>query len=188
MAGLSGKADGIEFPAEYWFMTEKMLVYLLTIKDVSDNFPHIGDEDDGYVVELMQREYGAYRSLLNTGAYLFGREDFLQADHEKDNKTSVILNIGNFTKDRKEWRNEKLPSKFEQGGYYLLGRDFGTEHEQSLSSIAVRWGTYHLQHMGMRMHYPLFFLQEEALLLLIQAPLHITPMQMAQLFQRYCCT
>ncbi len=131
-AGLSGKANSIEFPKEYWFVVEKMLVYLLTIKDASGNFPQTGDEDDGYVLELTQRDYGAYGSLLNTGAYLFGREDFLQADHQKDTKTSLLLNIGNSTIAREKWKSGRLPSQFEQGGYYLLGRNFGTAREEKL--------------------------------------------------------
>lgn len=132
IAGLAGKANGMDFPEGYWFTLEKMLVYLLAIGDVSGHYPQIGDEDDGYVISLLQKEYGAYRSLLNTGAFLFGRKDFLQPDWENDIKTRFLLTIGNSIKAVEPLSSGKTPLAFEEGGYFLLGKEFGKEKEQKL--------------------------------------------------------
>lgn len=132
LAGLAGENNNIKFPSKYWFQVENMLVYLASIEDVYGNLPHIGDEDDGYVVDIMQKEIGAYRSLLNTGAYLFKREEFLKNSEHMDNKSLLLLNIGNISREEIKLVRNQLPDSFKAGGYYILGADFDTPREQKL--------------------------------------------------------
>lgn len=132
LAGLTGETNNIKFPSKYWFGIENMLVYLASVEDVNGNLPHIGDEDDGYVVDIMQKEIGVYRSLLNTGAFLFKREEFLKDSEQMDNKSLLLLNIGNINKEEVKLVRNQLPNSFEAGGYYILGADFHTPREQKL--------------------------------------------------------
>jgi len=108
LSGIIGKSHNRMFPARYWSTIEKMLEYLAVLEDTGGNLPRFGDEDDGYVVDLGQKEYGTYRSLLNTGAIIFNRKDFLAEDGEIDDKTAVFLNIGDYSMDivLKELRKE----------------------------------------------------------------------------------
>ncbi|MFZ5987265.1 MAG: alginate lyase family protein [Bacillota bacterium] len=132
ICGIIGKANNKEFPDSYWFIIEKMLVYLASMEDVTGNLPHTGDEDDGFVLDLLQSRYGPYRSLLNTGAYLFERSEFLKGDREIDIKTKILLGMINLNIGRRPDKNGRLPVKFEEGGYYILGTDFNGSREQKL--------------------------------------------------------
>lgn len=132
LSGLTGEANNIKFPSDYWVVVENMLIYLAAIEDVNGNLPHIGDEDDGYVVDIMQKETGVYRSLLNTGAYLFKREEFLKDTGKIDNKALLLLNIGNIHIEEVNLTENQLPDSFKAGGYYILGTDFHTPKEQKL--------------------------------------------------------
>jgi hypothetical protein len=132
IAGLTGKAVDRDFPSEYWRTIEKMMDYVATLEDVSGNFPQLGDEDDGLVVDLGQKEYGIYRSLLNTGAFLFNRKDFLKDDWKRDAKTQLLLNIANIDTTKLPTGTKTLPHRFDDGGYYILGTDLGKSIEQKL--------------------------------------------------------
>lgn len=135
LSGLAGERNGMKFPAEYWNIVEKMLVYLAVLEDAGGNIPQIGDEDDGYVVDLLQKKIGAYRSLLQTGAYLFKRADLRKDAKTPDYKTQLFLNIGNIPAEGlvpASGNLSGLPDCFEHGGYYILGTDFYTPAEQKL--------------------------------------------------------
>ncbi len=136
ISGLAGEANQVQFPTEYWHVIERMLTYLAALEDAEGNLPQIGDEDDGYVVDLLQKEIGAYRSLLNTGAVLFKRKELFKATDE-DYKTSVLLNLGGIHRDGFRPKTDSelrkaLPDSFQDGGYYILGTDFYKSTEQKL--------------------------------------------------------
>ncbi|MDP4179705.1 MAG: alginate lyase family protein [Bacillota bacterium] len=132
ISGIIGKVSGKSFPEEYWHKLEKMLEYLASIENISGVFPQIGDEDFGYVVNLNQIDYGPYRSLLNTGAYIFGRKDFLKNNTALDDKTLFLANIGRFDIRKEPENTKKSVFRFDDGGYYILGTSLGNEHEQKL--------------------------------------------------------
>lgn len=132
LSGLAGEANNDSFPGNYWFTVEKMLVYLASIEDNKGNFPQIGDEDDGFVVDFMQREYGIYRSLLNTGAYLFKRGEFLKASRNIDLKTRLLLAMKKGPAEEVKPVRKTLPVSFREGGYYILGSSLNTVKEQKL--------------------------------------------------------
>jgi hypothetical protein len=147
LSGLAGEANGVKYPLKFWGIIEKMLDYLAAIEDAGGNIPQIGDEDDGYVVDLFQKEIGAYHSLLHTGAYIFKREEFLKGSmaaksNKRDNgdidcmgpdyKTLLLLNIRNVHIEEVGLIPGNLPDSFTDGGYYILGADFHTPSEQKL--------------------------------------------------------
>ena len=134
ISGLAGRANGMEFSAAFWRRIEAMLEYLASIMDCRGNVPMIGDADDGYVVRLSREEgFCPYRSLLATGAVLFGRAEFKAKAGRLDGKTRWLLGEG------AEEEFSRIPElaappqpvrrAFPDGGYYILGKDFGTEEE-----------------------------------------------------------
>lgn len=132
IAGLTGKAGSIDFPESYWLQIEKMLEFLAALEDKGCNFPHYGDDDDGFVLDTFQGKKAGYRSPLNAGAYIFNRKDFLLENTKIDNKAKLLLSIGGYCTHTPPVREGTVPVRFDAGGYYLLGTDFHGEKEQKL--------------------------------------------------------
>jgi hypothetical protein len=133
LAALAGSANGEAFSRPYWARLEAMLEYLASIMDTNGNVPMIGDADDGYVVRLAtEADWCPYRSLLATGALLFGRGDFKAKAGKLDEKTHWLMG-GDASKRFSAIASEGvvLPVRrsFADGGYHILGSDFETPRE-----------------------------------------------------------
>ncbi|MCG2578613.1 heparinase II/III family protein [Dechloromonas sp. XY25] len=141
---LVGRAANIEFSSGYQDIIEKMLAFLASLMDVGGHLPMIGDADDGVVLGLSP---GAdpdarCRSLLATGAVLFGRSDLRTKAGVLDERTRWLLGPG------AEARFAALPplppgqsslpvrQAFPQGGYYILGCAFESPDEIRLVADA----------------------------------------------------
>jgi hypothetical protein len=130
---LAGRANGHPFSDEYAARIEAMLDYLASISDASGNVPQFGDSDDGQVLRLSQEEsFCPYKSLLATGALLFGRGDFKLKAGALDDQTRWLLG----PKADAQYaglnaRKTRLPPRqaFPEGGYYVLGCEFDTARE-----------------------------------------------------------
>jgi hypothetical protein len=133
LAGLAARAAGEDFSPAYWQRVESMVQFLASLMDVSGNVPMIGDAADGYVVRLARFEsFNPHRSLIATGALLFGRPDFALKARELDAKSRWLQADA-------ETRFQSLlacaPARFEPtrsfagSGYYLLGRDLESADE-----------------------------------------------------------
>lgn len=133
IAGLAGKAGGDDMPGQYWSRIESMLGFLAAVMDCAGNVPMIGDADDGYVTRLARDEqFDGYRSLLATGAILFGHSGFKEKAKSLDDKTLWLLGPDS----PKIWEDiqpsdsgSRSPGSFKDGGYYLLGKGFGGDEE-----------------------------------------------------------
>ena len=132
-SGLAARAAGRDFDDSYWIVLEKMLEFVGSIMDVGGNVPMIGDADDGYVTQLSrEKDFCPYKSMLASGAVLFQREDFKQKAGHFDDKSlwlfgtqgQIIFNTLAPGNHSHQWSPE-----FVQGGYYLLGSDFGLDSE-----------------------------------------------------------
>ena len=129
---LAARANGESFPEAYSSRLESMLEFLASVMDAGGNVPMLGDADDGFVVRLdPSRSFCRYRSLLATGAILFGRPDFKAKARALDDKTRWLL--GREADDRLHALGEprEVPPRraFPDGGYYILGNDFETPDE-----------------------------------------------------------
>jgi hypothetical protein len=137
---LTARANGDEFSQPYWQRIERMLEYLASIMDVAGNVPMIGDADDGYVVRLSAEDgFCPYRSLLATGAVLFGRPEFkVKAGHLDDKTRWLLGSEADSQFARIDSAAAQLPVRraFPEGGYYVLGCDFESEHEIRLIADA----------------------------------------------------
>src|SRR6267142_132853 len=138
---LAGKANRHWFSVAYEARFEAMLEYVASIMDRGGNVPMLGDADDGLVVNLAQgSNFCRYRSLLATGAILFGRDDFGFKAGALDDKTRWL--IGKDADERfqrqKSAMRPQLPVRqaFPVGGYYVLGCDFETKNEIRLIADA----------------------------------------------------
>jgi len=130
---LAAKANGSTFPPEWLARLERMAEFLAALMDVGGNVPMIGDADDARMLRLDTQSVPPYRSLLASAALLFGRSDFKAKACALDDRNRWL-----FSDADARWAalptllpglEESPRLAFPQGGYYLLGKDFGTPHE-----------------------------------------------------------
>lgn len=137
---LAGRANGKKFSAAFESRIEAMIEYLASIMDAGGNVPMLGDSDDGLVVPLSREEgFCRYRSLLATGAVLFGRSDFKAKAGRLDDKTRWLFGEGADAAFRQlDEAGIQLPVRraFPAGGCYILGCDFETGSEIRLIADA----------------------------------------------------
>jgi hypothetical protein len=140
---LAGKANGQAFSARYESRLEAMLDYLASIMDAGGNVPMFGDADDGRVFRLAADSHCPYRSLLASGAILFGRGDFKRKAGCLDDKTRWLLGPQAEAAYRRldiERTRRPLRQSFPQGGYFILGCAFDTPQEIRLVADAGALG------------------------------------------------
>lgn len=82
--------------------------FLYHISDSNGNFPMIGDDDGGFLIKLWFGNQNNLLSLLNTGAIIFNKSEWLKPGAEFDQKTYMLLG-----KDA-ESKWEKLKAKSSQ--------------------------------------------------------------------------
>lgn len=134
LCALCGRCNGIAFSGAYWKRLEAMLEFIAATMDVNGNMPMIGDSDDAVMVRFSQEpDFNVYRSLLATGAILFGRADFKRKAGWCDDKTGWLLeDAAAFEGLSADEGNSTVPRVFPNGGYYLLGSD-----PHSLSEVRI---------------------------------------------------
>ncbi len=137
---LAAEAAGRPFSRAYRERIEAMLEYLASVMDVAGNLPMIGDADDGCVARLDPRPGASpARSLLATGAVLFGRPEFKAKAGSLDDKTRWLFGPGAEARFAAvDATRAMLPVRrdFPDGGYYILGCAFETPREIRLVADA----------------------------------------------------
>ncbi|MGE5640060.1 MAG: alginate lyase family protein [Clostridia bacterium] len=130
---LAGRAANDPFSAAYAQRLEAMLDFICSIMDAGGNVPMFGDADDGYVFRLSPSpEFDPFKSLLATGAVLFGRGDFKKKAGALDDKTRWLLGPqakAQFAALDAERTGLPQRQQFGEGGYYVLGCDLDTPKE-----------------------------------------------------------
>jgi hypothetical protein len=132
IAGFAARAQGQDFSAEYWSNIERMIEFIASIMDCAGQVPMIGDADDGYAVALSRApDFCAYRSLLNTGAVLFEQPGLAAKAGRLDDKTRWLLGDDRRVPgpERNVASHRPVRTAFREGGYYILGGDYGSEDE-----------------------------------------------------------
>jgi hypothetical protein len=140
LASRAAHAAGASFPPQFAARLEAMLEYLMAIMDVGGHVPMFGDDDGGRVVALSQEPgFCPYRSLLATGAVLFGRRDFATRAGHLDDKTRWLVgpdSAARFTRAATTAIAAAPKRSFPEGGYFILGCDFETRREIRLVADA----------------------------------------------------
>ncbi|MGW8391234.1 alginate lyase family protein [Pseudoduganella sp. HUAS MS19] len=130
---LAAQANGSSFPPEWLDRLERMAEFLAAMMDVGGNVPMTGDADDARMLRLDASAAPPYRSLLAGAALLFERPDFKAKAGALDDRNRWL-----FAHADARWADLPLPAAdacetprlaFPQGGYYLLGSNFGTPRE-----------------------------------------------------------
>jgi len=121
IAALLGRANGIEFPVQYWNVLEDGAAFIAAVSDDNCLVPSIGDSDDGKAVVLSQTDRNIVQSILATSAVLFERGDF-KAKAKRFDETSFWLlgNEGRRKFDTLSNDGSFERKAFEQGGYCVL--------------------------------------------------------------------
>lgn len=123
MAYCIGKKLNDEFSQEYLEMLYKMGIFIKQITFNGFVIPQFGDEDDGYVIDVGQRQYGVYRSICNTHDWVFnGLEN--NNDDAKTVFLKLLIGDNKVEKEAAKKFNANIKN-FPQGGYYILssGKD-----------------------------------------------------------------
>ena len=140
VAGLVARANACDFAREYWQRLEAMLGFIASIMDVNGNVPAIGDADESVLVRFVpERELDVFRSLLATGAVLFGRPELRVKARGFDEKSRWLLgDAAESTFDGLDTSSVALPIRraFPEGGYFVLGEAFETPREVRLVADA----------------------------------------------------
>ncbi len=136
-AGLAAHNYELPFSAEYWQKIKSMLQYISSLMDVSGNVPMLGDADDGYVNILSQAdELCPYRSLLAFGGIIFKNKLFEDKAGKHNIKADwlncIYPNLIDFEMIHSENDMNVMINAFPNGGYYILGDNFGTKDEIKL--------------------------------------------------------
>lgn len=114
---------GIAYPGNLVPIVERSISALASLRSPGGYIPKFGDEDGAVTVELGARRIGVYQSLINTGARLFGRDDFPVAGMDEDLKTAIYLRLlGGDPAAFARGPGEAAPlrKRFDFGGYYLI--------------------------------------------------------------------
>ncbi|QGZ43276.1 heparinase [Pseudoduganella flava] len=126
-----GQANGAGFSATYLQRLERLAEFVAALMDVGGNVPMTGDADDAQMVRLSYEDgWSPYRSLLASCALLFNRGDLKHKAGRLDDKNRWLFGSAGATR----WQAladapEKPVLAFPEGGYYLLGKEFGTPGE-----------------------------------------------------------
>jgi len=130
---LAARANGSSFPAEWLLRLEHMAEFLAALMDAGGNVPMIGDADDARMLRLDAAGMPPYRSLLASAALLFGRADFKAKAGALDDRNRWLFGDAEARwaalPDAAPGAAEQPRMTFPHGGYYLLGKDFGTLQE-----------------------------------------------------------
>lgn len=132
-AGLCGRVNGDDLSPGFWTRIEAAITFIASMMDAAGRVPPIGDSDDGEVWRLGHGPgYYSYRSIVAIGAALFGRSDLQAkvvscgagADEQLSWLTGVVEPA---VPDESALRS--LPTRFERGGYVILGEALHTSEE-----------------------------------------------------------
>lgn len=133
ICGLFARAHDVDLSAACWQRLESMMEFIDALMDRAGRVPMIGDADDAVMLRLAHEpDWCPYRSLLASTAVLFGRADFAAAAGAFDQKTLWLLGASAeraFAALPAAPRAAPRRREFREGGYCVLGSDFGGPRE-----------------------------------------------------------
>lgn len=141
IAGLVARANDRDFGKEYWGRLEAMLEFIASLMDFGGHVPMIGDADEGVLVRFVPErgalqpaghdESDVFRSLLSTGAVLFGRPAMRAKGGVFDDKSRWLLGDEAAATFARIDALRAFPVRraFPEGGYFVLGEDLETPRE-----------------------------------------------------------
>jgi len=131
-SGLCARANGDDFSAAFWSRIEAATTFLASVMDCEGRVPSIGDSDDGEVWRLAWgADFNSYRSIVAIGAALFQRADLeaKAASGREGVDPQLPWLAGLSTTSGSPAALSELPTRFERGGYVILGEDLHARNE-----------------------------------------------------------
>jgi hypothetical protein len=131
-SGLCARASSDDFSAAFWSRIEASVSFMASMMDCSGHLPAIGDSDDGEVWRLGQGpDFNSYVSMVAISAALFSRRDLqakaLSCNANGDQQVPWLKGLASPEADVAALRN--LGSRFEDGGYVILGQNLHSADE-----------------------------------------------------------
>ena len=138
IAGLVGEQQGDDFSQDYWATIKNMIGFVRAIADAGGNVPNFGDSDDGMVF------------MLTPDARERRISDLLELDRAFSNRQPSLLSNDSgaswlqsgFSVPR-NWPSDQggeTRRVFADGGYFVLGHQFGKHNEVSVVFDAASLG------------------------------------------------
>lgn len=137
------KQDGHPFSSAFTDRLKSIITYINDFLDCKGNFPQYGDEDDGRILCLFDRNpYNNFRSLLTTGAILFQSSLFKQRSHGFDLKNYILFgNKGKELYDSLPMTDDLLESTFyPEEGHFIFRKQQSSQSEICLHFDAAPLG------------------------------------------------
>lgn len=140
-ARLCGAANGDDFSPSFMARMLTALEFMAAMMDCSGRVPAIGDSDDAKVFDFVgDGAHSPYESLLRAGAVIFGsavltkKLALLGSEDFQDRLWVVVSECA--SKAGAMGTTGELPVRFEQGGYFLLGKDLHSPAELRITMDA----------------------------------------------------
>lgn len=112
---------------------ENSCLFLAALRDGGGHVPAVGDGDDGQVMDTGQSGKGGCDSILGVAAAFFRDRGF--PAFPPDDKTRILRDLRGAFPTRSVCQRpaaQAVPTFFPEGGYVILGKDFGERTEQKL--------------------------------------------------------
>ncbi|WP_288841343.1 alginate lyase family protein [uncultured Deefgea sp.] len=131
-AGRSVEATPYAFSADYWERLYAMGEWVAAVRDVAGNVPSIGDADDGYVTQLARDSATSpFDHLLQVCGEIFGCAPWQTLGcHSAAAKWWLSFPL---SKPKRNANLLAVPRLFAEGGYAVIGSDWGMPSEVKLT-------------------------------------------------------
>ena len=118
-AGVEGDATGLQLSRSFWRRVQAMMDALASIVDCTGRPPRQGDGDDGIGLLLDAPAFDRWKSLLATGAVLFGAAPWWNSTPHDDARTAFLSALARQRHDLGPRPPARIAA-FEQVGLVIL--------------------------------------------------------------------
>ncbi|GAB4024767.1 alginate lyase family protein [Spirosoma koreense] len=131
IAYVVGKQTNNPFSIAYSNRLNAIASYIATFLDCQGNFPHYGDEDDGRVLVVEDRQpFNNFRSILTSAAILFQDPFFKQRSQGFDLKNFLLFGAqGEKSFDKLSVSTQLPGSALYDDGHYILRKQTADDRE-----------------------------------------------------------
>jgi hypothetical protein len=128
---LAGKWSKDEFSCEYWTTLNRISAFIAKVAQGGDHYPMLGDQDDGYVLDLGDHVHNV-NALCDISGYFYNDEIF-NSSFKQASESAFWLFNGKMKRELQETAKIKPLSslQFKESGYFLLQAGLLAEKNQA---------------------------------------------------------
>ena len=133
-AGLLADRARQPMSATFWQRVRGNIEHLASLTDAGGHVPSVGDGDDAVVLPLYAaRENCIFQGMISVGAAYFASAPLAASTHSLSDRAKWLVNDARQQFNPPPRRcSQPIRRAFEDGGYRLLGADWGTSREVRL--------------------------------------------------------